>query len=120
MYTQYTVGPIATDVSVSPLYFVAGTHITLIAFINIEGNPQPTSTWTLNSNAISSTDISFNKSFPGQMSITNISSADAGTYICTLSNGDPTFDRSATIKLSEAGIHVYNKMQKVWYCLHHF
>ena len=94
------------DVSVSPLYFVAGTSITLMAFTNIEGNPEPNYTWTLNSTAINSTDIKFNTSVPGQLSITNISSADVGTYTCTLSNGDATFDRSATIELRLAGMQV--------------
>ena len=103
IHTCTTVDPEATDVSVSPSYFVAGTNVILIAFINIEGNPEPNSTWTVNANAISSTDIRFDTSVSGQLSITNISSVDVGTYMCTLSNGDPTYARSATIELSEAG-----------------
>ena len=106
-YIYTTVGPNAMDVSVSPLYFVADTSITLMAFTNIEGNPEPSSTWTVNSTAINSTaDVRFNTSVLGQLSITDISSADAGTYTCTLNNGDVTFDMSATIELCLAGMHV--------------
>lgn len=91
----------ATNVSVSPSYFIAGTSVTLIAFTNIKGNPEPNSTWTVNSTAISSTDIRLNTSVSGQLSIANVSTADVGTYTCTLSNGDPASDLSATIELLE-------------------
>ena len=102
------VGPNATDVSVSPLYFIAGSNVSLIAFIDIKGNPEPSSNWTLNSSAITVSDIRFNTLVPGQLSITNISSADVGTYMCTLGNGNAASDVSATIELSEAGIVYMN------------
>ena len=103
----------------SPLYFVAGTSITLVAFINIEGNPEPTSTWTLNWNAISSTDIRFNTMVPGQLSITNISSPDAGTYNCTLSSRDFNFEVFAIIELDPAGTHV-TKTKKFFFAFTFF
>ena len=79
--------------------------MTLIAFTDIEGNPVPNVTWigpdTL---PISTVDDHYNISVDGQITITNVTSKDNGTYKCTISNGIG-LGFSQTVQLMIAGMH---------------
>ena len=79
--------------------------MTLIAFTDIEGNPVPNVTWsgpdTLPINIV---DDHYNTSVDGQITITNVTSKDNGTYICTIINGIG-LGFSQTVQLVIVGMH---------------
>ena len=61
--------------------------MTLIAFTDIEGNPVPNVTWTGPDNTLITPGDHFNTSIDGQITITNVTNEDNGTYTCIVSNG---------------------------------
>ena len=65
---------------------VTGDDITITAYTNIDGNPNPTPIWTKDSSPVTDGGR-FNTSVPGQLTITTVISSDAGNYTNTLTNG---------------------------------
>ena len=66
---------------------LSGNTVTLIAFTDIEGNPVPNVTWTGPDNTLITPGDHFNTSIDGQITITNVTNEDNGTYTCIVSNG---------------------------------
>ena len=66
---------------------LSGNTVTLIAFTDIEGNPVPNVTWTDPDNTLITPGDHFNTSIDGQITITNVTNEDNGTYTCIVSNG---------------------------------
>ena len=69
-----------------PFYLIIGYDITITAYTNIDGNPNPTSIWTKDNSPVTD-DGRFNTSIPGQLTITTVISSDTGNYTNTLTNG---------------------------------
>ena len=65
---------------------VTGDDITITAYSNIDGNPNPISIWTKDNSPVTDGGR-FNTSVPGQLTITTVISSDAGNYTNTLTNG---------------------------------
>lgn len=66
-------------------------NVTLVAFISssIDGWPSPTIVWTHpDGQHINSSTERYNIDIPGEMSIINVEKKDAGTYHCTIYNGE--------------------------------
>ena len=76
--------------------------MTLIAFTDIEGNPVPNVAWTGPDGLISSGGR-FNTSVDGEITITNVTNKDNGTYTCIVSNGIGS-GLNQTVQLIIAGI----------------
>ena len=77
----------ATSIGGSQLV-LSGSTVTLIAFTDIEGSPLPNVTWTgPDALPVSTVDDHYNISVDGQITITNVTNTDNGTYKCTISNG---------------------------------
>ena len=66
---------------------LSGNTVTLIAFTDIEGNPLPNVTWTAPDNRLITPSSHFNTSIDGQITITNVTNEDNGTYTCIVNNG---------------------------------
>ena len=66
---------------------LSGNTVTLIAFTDIESNPVPNVTWTGPDNTLITPGDHFNTSVDGQITITNVTNEDNGTYTCIVSNG---------------------------------
>ena len=66
---------------------LSGNTMTLIAFTDIEGNPVPNVTWTGPDNKVITPGDHFNTSVEGEITITNVTNEDNGTYTCIVSNG---------------------------------
>ena len=84
-----------------PFYVVTGDDITITAYTNIDGNPNPTSIWTKDNSPVTDGGR-FNTSVPGQLTITTVISSDAGNYTNTLTNG-VLISINNTIELIEYG-----------------
>ena len=69
-----------------PFYVVTGDDITITAYNNIDGNPNPISIWTKDNSPVTDGGR-FNTIVPGQLTITTVISSDAGNYTNTLTNG---------------------------------
>ena len=68
-----------------PVHVVlSGDDTTLVAFINIDGNPEPVSTWSYEGNTLSG--IRFNDTLLGRLTISSVSANDSGNYTNTLRN----------------------------------
>ena len=65
---------------------VTGDDITITAYTDIGGNPNPISIWTKDNSPVTDGGR-FNTSVPGQLTITTVMSSDAGNYTNTLTNG---------------------------------
>ena len=87
--------PVAADVSGTQMYYgVEGGSVTLVAHVNITGNPVPGSVWMFNgATARGDTVVS------GQLTITNLASADSGNYTNTLNN---TLNNGSTPSISNS------------------
>ena len=66
---------------------LSGNTVTVIAFTDIEGNPVLNVTWTGPDNTVISPGGHFNTSVDGEITITNITNEDNGTYTCIVNNG---------------------------------
>ena len=60
--------------------------MTITAYTNIDGNPNPTSIWTKNNSPVTDGGR-FDTSVPGQLTIITVISSDTGNYTNTLTNG---------------------------------
>ena len=80
---------------------VTGDDITITAYSNIDGNPNPTSIWTKNNSEVTDGGR-FDTSVPGQLTITTVISSDTGNYTNTLTNG-VLISINNTIELIEYG-----------------
>ena len=78
--------PTATKDGRSQLALSSST-VTLLAFTDIEGNPVPNVTWTGPNNTVITPGGRFNTSVDGEITITNVTNEDNGTYTCVVSNG---------------------------------
>ena len=75
--------PVKAAVSKQQVFYgVVGDDITLVAHVNITGNPVPGSVWMFNGSIVTRG----NTSVSGQLTITNITTGDDGNYSNTLSN----------------------------------
>ena len=75
--------PVKAAVSMQQVFYgVVGDNITLVAHVNITGNPVPGSVWMFNGSIVTRGDTSVS----GQLTITNITTGDDGNYSNTLSN----------------------------------
>ena len=75
--------PVKAAVSKQQVFYgVVGDNITLVAHVNITGNPVPGSVWMFNGSIVTRGDTSVS----GQLTITNITTGDDGNYSNTLSN----------------------------------
>ena len=69
-------------VNTNQLFFgVVGDTVTLVAYVSITGNPAPDSVWIFNETAARG-----NTAVSGQLIITDITTADNGSYTNTLTN----------------------------------
>ena len=68
-----------------PFYVVTGDDITITAYTNIDGNPNPTSIWTKDNSPVTDGGR-FDTSVPGQLTITTVILSDTGNYTNTLTN----------------------------------
>ena len=68
-----------------PFYVITGDDITITAYTNIDGNPNPTSIWTKDNSPVTDGGR-FNTSVPGQLTIIIVISGDTGNYTNTLTN----------------------------------
>ena len=86
-------------------YGAEGGNVTLVAHVNITGNPVPGSVWMFNGvTARGDTVVS------GQLTITNLTSADSGNYTNTLNN---TLNDGNTSSISNTvGLQVLRKCHK--------
>ena len=66
---------------------LSGNTMTLIAFTDIEGNPVPDVSWTGPDNTVITPGGHFNTSVDGEITITNVTNEDNGTYTCIVNNG---------------------------------
>ena len=74
--------PVAADVSGTQMYYVVeGGNVTLVAHVNITGNPVPGSVWMFNGATARGDAV-----VSGQLTITNLTPADSGNYTNTLNN----------------------------------
>ena len=90
-----------------PFYVLVGDNITITSFTDINGNPVPSSSWTLSGSPLSA-DSRFNTDTLGQLTISSITLADAGNYTNTLTNnvaGD-NMSINNTVELIVAGIAI--------------
>ena len=75
--------PVKAAVSKQQMFYgVVGDNITLVAHVNITGNPVPGSVWMFNGSIVTRGDTSVS----GQLTIINITTGDDGNYSNTLSN----------------------------------
>ena len=83
----------------SPLYVIVGDNITITGFININGNPLPTSTWSFGGTVLSGS--RFNTGALGLLTISLVTLNDAGNYTNTLMNNiagvNMTTDNTVTL-----------------------
>ena len=84
-----------------PFYVVTGDDITITAYTNIDGNPNPTSIWTKNNSSVTDSGR-FDTSVPGQLTITTVILSDTGNYTNTLTN-EVLISINNTIELIEYG-----------------
>ena len=70
-------------------YGIVDDTITLVAYTNVTGNPVPSSVWMFNGTAARGDNATL-----GQLTISNISTADAGIYTNTLANGNRSIANS--------------------------
>ena len=78
-------------------YGVEGGNVTLVAHVNITGNPVPGSVWMFNGATARGDAV-----VSGQLTITNLTPADSGNYTNTLNDGN-TSSISNTIRLQIFG-----------------
>ena len=79
-------------------YGVEGGSVTLVAHVNITGNPVPGSVWMFNGATARGDAV-----VSGQLTITNLTPADSGNYTNTLNNGS-TPSISTTVRLRIFGM----------------
>ena len=106
VYSSFIISLSLTDApegvsQTGPLYVVTGDDITITAYTNIDGNPNPTSMWTKDNSPVTDGGR-FDTSVPGQLTITTVISSDAGNYTITLTNG-VLISINNTIELIEYG-----------------
>ena len=78
-------GPEGVPQSSGPFYFLIGENVTLAAFIDVGGNPTPTSSWSTEFGTVKEGER-FNIIILGQLTITLLSLNDSGNYTNKLSN----------------------------------
>ena len=83
-------------------YGVVGDTVTLVAYVNITGNPAPDSMWIFSETAARG-----NTAVSGQLSITDITTADNGSYTNTLNNSLNNISSTVQLQvLSESALNI--------------
>ena len=75
-------------------YGVEGGSVTLVAHVNITGNPVPGSVWMFNGATARGDAV-----VSGQLTITNLTSADSGNYTNTLSNNISSINNTVQLQV---------------------
>ena len=86
-----------------PLYVLSGRDITIVGFVDIDSNPEVSSSvWSTNGNLISNTDR-FNVSVTGQLKISSVTVEDTGNFTNMLINSVGEIENTIELKVVGMG-----------------